>query len=128
MQCLVAVGSTDTNNAVARTWGHPKLRLYSRRNNVSAAGYLKRQDSLLCKEDIALEAAALVLRADLIDHARYAHIVRARDGRLDEDDVVELQELVWLDRDPPLKWRCALGSKDSPDRLALVLRHTPPRG
>src|SRR5579884_3428861 len=127
MKCLVAVGSADTNDAVARTWGYPELRLDPRRNNVRAAGYLKRQDSLLCEEDIALEAAAFVLRADLIDHARDAHVVRARNGRLDEDDVVELQELVGLDRDPPFKWRRALSSKDSPDRLALVLRHTPPR-
>ena len=70
-----------------------------------AARDLERQYASLSQENVALEAAALVLRAYLIDYAGDAYLIRARNLRLHEHDVVELQELIGLDRDPPIE-RC----------------------
>jgi len=123
MKSLIPIAPAYARDSVTRLRRDPNFRLDSRGDDVSAPRNLERQYALVHEENVALEAAAFVLCADNVDDARDPYFAAdAGHDRPDENDIVELQVLLRLDRDPPLKGRRAFGAEHHADLVALV-RH-----
>src|SRR4051794_24681747 len=100
---------------------------------MSAPGNLQRKHALFNKEYVALESTALVLCADHVNDPRDADFPRPGNSRPNKNNVIELQELVSLDRYPPVERCRTFGAEHHADAFALtgrsvaLLRHRPPR-
>src|SRR6185295_17813401 len=78
-------------------------RLHARDRDVRGCRSSERQHACFGKEDVAVEAGALMAGLDDVDDAKHLHLAAIVKFASHEDDIIELDNLAFIHRNPEIE-------------------------